>query len=177
MAAPIAGVSPMYALCFLGYSHGLSLQRIGETGARTQSVFEHFNAGLLSGVYTTAVMVPGERIKVMLQLSGTGTGTKYNGPIDCAKGVIAAEGIQGLFRGTAATLLRDVPGSGVYFGAYVGFKRLFTEPGKEGELSPGNKFIVHHFFLLIYIFFTSLRPCLPCWRPCWHLELACFFAG
>lgn len=75
------------------------------------SLLQIFNAGCLSGVYTTVIMVPGERIKCLLQIQGQeGAEKKYNGPVDCAKKLVREGGLQNLYRGTAATLLRDIPG-------------------------------------------------------------------
>lgn len=95
------GVTPMYAICFLGYRVGQDLQRTSPsqvvrsaappisdfarvahvaTGMfcshrgwpRTRMVQLTINqlgiAGALSGVFTTAIMVPGDRIKVILQV-------------------------------------------------------------------------------------------------------------
>lgn len=127
MAAPLIGVTPMYALCFFGYGLGQKLQR---TSADEQlSLFKIWNAGCLSGVFSTAIMVPLERVKCILQVQ-TPENRKYNGLADCARGILKEEGIKGLYRGTAATALRDVPGSGAYFVAYEFFKRKLTTPGE-----------------------------------------------
>jgi len=49
----------------------------------------------------------------------------FKGPGDMARHIFKTEGVAGLFRGTAATLWRDVPGSGIYFAVYEAFKRYF----------------------------------------------------
>ena len=68
MLAPIAGVAPMYALCFLGFSTGMKMQGYDEPG-KTSPV-GLFAAGTVAGFYTTAIMAPGERIKCLLQIQG-----------------------------------------------------------------------------------------------------------
>jgi len=136
MAAPLIGVTPMYAVCFFGYDLGQRLQR--SRPDEQLNLLQIFNAGCLSGVFTTviadftqnqnetshiyvyiyiylqtpkAIMVPGERIKCLLQIQGGMSGPpKYAGPMDCAKQVFRESGIRGLYKGTGATLLRDVPG-------------------------------------------------------------------
>lgn len=137
MAAPLAGVTPMYAVCFLGYDIGQRLQR--KTPNEQLSLFQIFNAGCLSGVFTAAILVPGERIKCILQIQGAqaeqGIPPKYTGPKDVFNKVYAESGIRGLYKGTAATLLRDVPGSGAYFLAYEGFKRYLSADGSGTGLS------------------------------------------
>mmetsp|Transcript_10955 Transcript_10955/g.22439 ORF Transcript_10955/g.22439 Transcript_10955/m.22439 type:complete len:204 (+) Transcript_10955:608-1219(+) len=71
-------------------------------------------AGAFSAIPTTAIMAPSERIKCVLQTSSG----KYSGMTDCAQALYREGGIRGVFRGTGATLLRDVPGSIAYFGVY-----------------------------------------------------------
>lgn len=52
-------------------------------------------------------MVPGERIKCLLQVQTASSGpAKYAGPIDVVKQLYKEGGIRSIYRGTAATLLR-----------------------------------------------------------------------
>lgn len=66
MAAPLVGVTPMFAVCFLGFGIGKKLQQTSPDQKLT--AIQLFNAGMLSGVFTTAIMTPGERIKCLLQV-------------------------------------------------------------------------------------------------------------
>lgn len=94
------------------------------------SLFQIFSAGLLSGVFTSAIMAPGERIKCLLQIQSANAGAekKYNGMMDCAKKLYKEGGIRSIYKGTAATLMRDVPASGVYFATYEWFKKTLADP-------------------------------------------------
>lgn len=94
-----------------------------------------FAAGMLSGVFTTAIMTPGERIKCLLQvrrcftrindpwsfhrwylgymyawicvqIQASSGKVKFNGPIDCVKQLYRESGIRGIYKGTALTLMR-----------------------------------------------------------------------
>jgi solute carrier family 25 carnitine/acylcarnitine transporter 20/29 len=68
---------------------------------------QNANAGALAGVLTTVVMVPGERIKCLLQIQTASSGPpKYSGPLDVVKQLYKEGGIKSIYRGTAATLLR-----------------------------------------------------------------------
>lgn len=90
-------------------------------------------AGCITGVATTAITVPVELVKARLQIQynrPSGTPATYSGPIDCAKKVLTKEGPRGLFRGTVATLWRDVPGSGFYFAGYEISRRAFLKEGQ-----------------------------------------------
>ena len=73
-------------------------------------------------------------VKVILQTQDQVSGSKkYNGMMSAAAGVYREGGISGLYRGTVATLVRDAPGSAVYFAAYEYFRTLLTP---EGAKSP-----------------------------------------
>uniref|UniRef100_A0A667Y9U9 Solute carrier family 25 member 20 n=1 Tax=Myripristis murdjan TaxID=586833 RepID=A0A667Y9U9_9TELE len=61
---------------------------------------------------------------------------KYAGPMDCVKQLYRESGIRGIYKGTALTLMRDVPASGMYFMTYEWLKNSLTPAGKSpSELS------------------------------------------
>ncbi|TRY55981.1 hypothetical protein DNTS_018861 [Danionella cerebrum] len=135
MAAPVDGVTPMFAVCFFGFGLGKKLQQKSPEDALTYP--QLFAAGMLSGVFTTSIMAPGERIKCLLQIQAAAGGQpKYAGPMDCVKQLYRQNGIRGLYKGTALTLMRDVPASGMYFMTYERLKNALTPEGKSpSELS------------------------------------------
>ena len=127
---PLVGVTPIFSLCFTVYGFGQNIQR---TPGKELTLAQHWNAGMLAGVATTVIMAPGERIKCLLQTSGD----KYKSTWDCMKAVYREGGIRGVYRGSAATLLRDVPGTGAYFASYEWLKTALAT--REGEpLGPGR---------------------------------------
>ncbi|KAA0203974.1 hypothetical protein HAZT_HAZT011407 [Hyalella azteca] len=135
MAAPLMGVTPMFAVCFLGFGIGKRLQQ--KSPDEKLTAVQLFNAGMLSGVFTTAIMAPGERIKCLLQVQQASSGPQvYKGPIDVVKQLYRAGGIASIYKGTCATLLRDVPASGMYFMSYEWIKASMAPPGQEAQLSP-----------------------------------------
>ena len=86
-------------------------------------------------------MAPSERIKCLLQVQANlekGAKPKYTGMVDCGKKLFAEGGIRSLYKGSAATLIRDVPGSIAWFGAYeIVMDYLCSVQGIEkGQLSP-----------------------------------------
>ncbi|KAM8914680.1 mitochondrial carnitine/acylcarnitine carrier protein isoform 1-T1 [Spinachia spinachia] len=134
MAAPIIGVTPMFAVCFFGFGMGKKLQQ--KTPDDILTYPQLFAAGMLSGVFTTAIMAPGERIKCLLQIQASTGEVKYAGPMDCVKQLYREFGIRGIYKGTALTLMRDVPASGMYFTSYEWLKNVLTPAGKShNELS------------------------------------------
>lgn len=135
MASPVAGVAPMYALCFFAFNVGKKLQR--QEGDDTDLLpRELFLAGGLAGLSTTVIMSPGERIKCLLQVQDanpSAVGQKYAGPIDCCKQLYKQGGIRNIYVGTVATACRDIPASGVYFMVYETLRHKFMND--NGEVS------------------------------------------
>uniref|UniRef100_A0A914VDV6 Mitochondrial carnitine/acylcarnitine carrier protein n=1 Tax=Plectus sambesii TaxID=2011161 RepID=A0A914VDV6_9BILA len=138
MAAPLIGVSPLFAVYFAGCSVGRWLQQTHP--GQEMTFLQNFNAGALAGVFTTIIMVPGERIKCLLQVqqnAAPGTPNKYAGPMDVARQLYKEGGIRSIYRGTGATLLRDIPASGAYLSTYEYLKKALAPAGSDGtQLSP-----------------------------------------
>ncbi|VDN38380.1 unnamed protein product [Cylicostephanus goldi] len=136
MAAPLAGVSPLFAVFFAGCAVGKHLQTTHPDQEMT--FIQNMNSGALAGVFTTIVMTPGERIKCLLQVQSSGhhTGVHYNGPMDVVKKLYKQGGLASLYRGTAATLLRDIPASAAYLSVYEFLKKKFSGEGRQRTLSP-----------------------------------------
>ncbi|KRX17214.1 Protein dif-1 [Trichinella nelsoni] len=135
MAAPVVGVAPLFALYFFGCSIGKRLQ---QTNADEQlSILKTFNAGALSGMMTTLIVAPGERIKCLLQVQHQHqrSEAQYTGPVDVFKKLYKEGGIRSIYRGTVATLLRDVPASGAYLATYEFLMRSMKSSDDTGELS------------------------------------------
>lgn len=137
MSAPLVGVTPLFAVFFGGCAVGKYLQQKNPEDEMT--FFQNMNSGALAGVFTTAVMVPGERIKCLLQVQQAGhapSGEHYNGPLDVVKRLYKQGGIASIYKGTAATLLRDIPASAAYLSVYEYLKKKFAGDTKD-KLSPG----------------------------------------
>ena len=67
MGAPLVATTPIFAICFLGNAIGKRLQQ--KTPDEVLGPGQLAAAGALSGVMSTIVMAPGERIKCLLQVS------------------------------------------------------------------------------------------------------------
>lgn len=137
MAAPLVGITPIFAVYFLGFDVGKNIARSveGKKPDENLSIAGIAFAGGFSAIPGTAVMVPGDRIKVILQIQGQSDAPpKYNGPIDCLKKVYAEQGVRGLYKGTALTFLRDGPGSVAYYGFYEVFKNMLTKEGESASV-------------------------------------------
>lgn len=104
MTAPLTGVAPIFAMSFFGFGLGKKLQQTSADA--TLSNTQLFAAGAFSGIFTTTIMAPGERIKCLLQIQQGSGEQKYKGMVDCAKQLYAEGGIRSVYKGSAATLLR-----------------------------------------------------------------------
>lgn len=152
VSAPLTAVTPMFAVSFWSYDMGQRIVKAyGQQGmsaaegeAYQLSMAEICMAGAMSAIPTTGIMAPSERIKCLLQVQASevekGGKVKYTGMVDCARHLLKEGGMKSLYKGTGATLLRDIPGTIAYFGTYELMKnQLMILQGidpKKGELSP-----------------------------------------
>lgn len=131
VSAPITATSPMFAVSFWGFDMGKRIVRMASSEEEEQegelTIPQLCAAGALSAFPTVAIMAPSERIKCLLQMqqqsSTSATAPKYKGMLDCAQQLYREGGIRSIYKGTFATLLRDVPGAIAYFGVYEVLKR------------------------------------------------------
>ncbi|XP_067013535.2 mitochondrial carnitine/acylcarnitine carrier protein isoform X1 [Anabrus simplex] len=130
MGAPVTAVSPIFAICFFGFGVGKRL--IQKHPDEQLTLPKIFAAGAFSGIFTTIITAPGERVKCILQVQQAATGPpKYKGPIDVITKLYKEGGIASIYKGSVATLLRDVPASGMYFMTYEGLQHFLTPPGSS----------------------------------------------
>ncbi|CAE6474078.1 unnamed protein product [Rhizoctonia solani] len=133
MGPPLAGVTPIFAISFWAYDLGKKIvySATPDRQSQTLSLGELAFAGFFSAIPTTLVAGPAERVKVLLQVQGQGGQSKYSGPTDVVRQLYREGGLRSVFRGTAATLARDGPGSAAYFVAYEVAKKRLTPAGSD----------------------------------------------
>jgi len=129
--APLLAVVPAFAVTFWTYDTVASMQmKRSKLEKRDElSISQVALAGGASGVSFGLVVGPLERFKCLMQVS------KYDSFLQCVRTVYQQEGLRGVFRGTPATILRDVPGNAAYFGAYEFSKREIERHVDAGILS------------------------------------------
>jgi solute carrier family 25 carnitine/acylcarnitine transporter 20/29 len=134
VGAPILAVAPIWATSFWGFDTGIKLVRalFHLSPQSTLSLPQLCIAGAFSALPTALIMVPSERIKCILQMQQAGNEKKYNGMMDCARQIYREGGIRGLYKGTAFTLMRDIPANTVYFGVYELVKQGLMTTSKAG---------------------------------------------
>ena len=83
----------------------------GESGG---SAKRFLVAGAVGGVACATAVTPGERIKVLLQSSGG----LPQGALAATRALLRQGGWPALFIGLRATILREIPGTIIWFGAF-----------------------------------------------------------
>ena len=84
---------------------------------------------MFAGAVNSIVLSPIELVKCRLQIQ-TEKNLKdayYRSSIHCIRRIIQEEGVNGLFKGFMATVLREVPCYAGQFGGYYVTKRLFAQ--------------------------------------------------
>lgn len=119
VSAPLVAVVPAFAVTFWSYDVAKSTL-LKRDGTDQLSIKQTILAGGFSGIPLAAIVGPSERIKCLMQVDKR----KYSSFSDCAKQVYQDGGLRSLYRGTGATMMRDVPGNAAYFACYEFSKRL-----------------------------------------------------
>ena len=121
VASPMLGVAVLNAILF--GVHGNIMKNHKDT------IWNLTFAGAVSGGPQSIICSPMELIKLRMQVQTNridlfhwstrkNNGRVYRDPWDAFKKILKKNGVRGIFKGLELTLLRDIPGYGVYFGAY-----------------------------------------------------------
>ncbi|KDO21965.1 hypothetical protein SPRG_12831 [Saprolegnia parasitica CBS 223.65] len=78
--------------------------------------------GSLSGIVAQLAAYPFDTIKKRLQAQDLGSSRQYTGLLDCARRVVANEGVGALYRGSLPNLLRIGPYAAIMFASYEAAK-------------------------------------------------------
>ncbi|RKK88578.1 hypothetical protein BFJ71_g12970 [Fusarium oxysporum] len=84
------------------------------------SLGQVYLAGGLAGVTNSVISGPIEHIRIRLQTQPHGEKKLYSGVSACVRKIWQHQGISGIYRGQAVTILREFHGYGVWFAAYEG---------------------------------------------------------
>ncbi|KAM7329772.1 hypothetical protein ACRRTK_011385 [Alexandromys fortis] len=151
MSFPIASVALVNSVLFGVYSNTLlALTATSHQERRAQppsytNIFIAAQSSLLqvcvlakgSRAFLAYCLAPFDLIKVRLQnqteprMKIGSSEPRYRGPVHCAASILREEGLQGLFRGSWALVLRDTPTLGMYFVTYEGLCRQYTPEGQN----------------------------------------------
>ncbi|CAL1284411.1 unnamed protein product [Larinioides sclopetarius] len=124
MSSPMCGLAAVNAIVFGVYGNIMKSVK-----SENSSLQNQFLAGSAAGIVQSFVTSPMELAKTRMQLQGQDAREKrtpfwqknriiYKNPLDCLLKVFKSEGLRGVYRGLACTILRDAPAFGVYFSSY-----------------------------------------------------------
>lgn len=128
--APLIGVTPIFAANFYGYELGKRLydhllQQQGRwDGDQSSRNLGRCAAGAFySALQTAAIVIPAERVKVFMQIARPPSDPVAQlGALQTAAYLVQKGGLRELYRGSTATLSRDVPGLMTFFTSYELYK-------------------------------------------------------
>lgn len=131
VTSPLLGVTPMFAVSFWGYDLGKRLVTMyrGKDPLIPLTVAEISLAGFISAIPTTLIAAPFERVKVVMQTDKTNS--SFGSTV---KRLYQQGGLRSIYKGSAATLLRDGPGSAAYFATYEVMKSYLSK-GEDMSLT------------------------------------------
>jgi solute carrier family 25 carnitine/acylcarnitine transporter 20/29 len=125
VSAPLAVVTPVFAVGFWAYDMGQRgiRQYYDYKPTRELTLAQLCMAGGFSAIPTMLLVAPSERWKILMQVHKG----RYASLGDCARQVYREGGLRGMYRGTALTLCRDIPGNLAWFGTYEVCKSQLTK--------------------------------------------------
>jgi len=98
----------------------------GETVANLPA-WKTMIAGAIGGLMYWSLTYPTDVIKSTIQTDNIDrTKRKYHGIVDCAKKILAAEGIKGLYKGAIPCFIRSVPANAACFVVYEEVRKLIS---------------------------------------------------
>lgn len=139
--------------CFSNTQRLISKHRHGD-GRHPCGLLDLTVASMVTGLVSVGLGAPVDLVKIRLQMQtqslrtenvqcwagnvssgGSDIGVRsvqlpsqqvYRGPIHCISSILQTEGVQGLYRGASAMVLRDVPGYTLYFIPYTLICKMLT---------------------------------------------------
>lgn len=134
VSAPLTAVLPFYSLSFFGF--GLAKMLIkGDDTLSALTKPQLYIAGAFSGLLSSIVVGPVDRIKCLLQVQrGEVVPKKYANAFDCARSLYAEGGLRNIFKGTGATMLRDIPASGFFYMTYEWLQEELVPDNASGQI-------------------------------------------
>ncbi len=134
LMSPLFNVPILYAIYFGAYDLVRCTQKV--TTNLTELVSQSAIAGAWAGLAVTIAMTPVELVKCRLQMEGTGQKAKLMTAFGMTKQIIKRSGTKELYKGTIATILREIPAGAVYFGTYEFFKSTLQEAYGKSMIFP-----------------------------------------
>lgn len=132
ITSPLIGAVAENAVLFWAYA---GFQRLLTSPDKHElTTWQRSCAGAGAGFAVSFVLTPVELVKCRMQVQNApNVIAQYEGPWDVLTKTWRREGIRGLFRGHASTMLREIPGNFCFFGVYELVCQLLLPEGGTRE--------------------------------------------
>uniref|UniRef100_A0A8D0U7H5 Solute carrier family 25 member 25 n=1 Tax=Sus scrofa TaxID=9823 RepID=A0A8D0U7H5_PIG len=105
-------IAPESAIKFMAYEQ---IKRLVGTDQETLRIHERLVAGSLAGAIAQSSIYPMEVLKTRMALRKTG---QYSGMLDCARKILAREGVAAFYKGYVPNMLGIIPYAGIDLAVY-----------------------------------------------------------
>ncbi|XP_050426054.1 mitochondrial ornithine transporter 1-like [Adelges cooleyi] len=130
LAANVAENSVLFAT--YGACQSMVARTLGLPGADHLSPMANAAAGSIASFFSSFTLCPTELIKVRLQADTTNGIKGQASALRVIREVFRTEGVKGFYRGFGSTVVREMPGYYVFFGAYEATRKLLSPSTTDG---------------------------------------------
>uniref|UniRef100_A0A4X1U0Y6 Solute carrier family 25 member 25 n=1 Tax=Sus scrofa TaxID=9823 RepID=A0A4X1U0Y6_PIG len=124
-------IAPESAIKFMAYEQ---IKRLVGTDQETLRIHERLVAGSLAGAIAQSSIYPMEVLKTRMALRKTG---QYSGMLDCARKILAREGVAAFYKGYVPNMLGIIPYAGIDLAVYETLKNAWLQRYAVNSADPG----------------------------------------
>uniref|UniRef100_A0A674GS94 Solute carrier family 25 member 25 n=2 Tax=Passeroidea TaxID=175121 RepID=A0A674GS94_TAEGU len=124
-------IAPESAIKFMAYEQ---IKRFIGTDQEMLRIHERLLAGSLAGAIAQSSIYPMEVLKTRMALRKTG---QYSGMLDCAKNILAKEGMAAFYKGYIPNMLGIIPYAGIDLAVYETLKNTWLQRYAVNSADPG----------------------------------------
>ncbi|GAB5580167.1 calcium-binding mitochondrial carrier protein SCaMC-2 isoform X5 [Prionailurus iriomotensis] len=124
-------IAPESAIKFMAYEQ---IKRLVGSDQETLRIHERLVAGSLAGAIAQSSIYPMEVLKTRMALRKTG---QYSGMLDCARKILAREGMAAFYKGYVPNMLGIIPYAGIDLAVYETLKNAWLQRYAVNSADPG----------------------------------------
>ncbi|XP_064346623.1 mitochondrial adenyl nucleotide antiporter SLC25A25 isoform X9 [Camelus dromedarius] len=124
-------IAPESAIKFMAYEQ---IKRLVGSDQETLRIHERLVAGSLAGAIAQSSIYPMEVLKTRMALRKTG---QYSGMLDCARKILAREGMSAFYKGYVPNMLGIIPYAGIDLAVYETLKNAWLQRYAVNSADPG----------------------------------------
>ncbi|XP_032163050.1 calcium-binding mitochondrial carrier protein SCaMC-2 isoform X10 [Mustela erminea] len=124
-------IAPESAIKFMAYEQ---IKRLVGSDQEALRIHERLVAGSLAGAIAQSSIYPMEVLKTRMALRKTG---QYSGMLDCARKILAREGVAAFYKGYVPNMLGIIPYAGIDLAVYETLKNAWLQRYAVNSADPG----------------------------------------